>query len=129
MTENSFLAINSSSTANLARHLAPFIQFFAIDPSTLYISADKSTSGLSGGEAQRVAIARAIVNDPEIILADEPTGSLDINTAKEVFKLLCNQKKTDRLIIFATHNRFFANKADCLLELINGNIAPINESL
>ena len=79
-------------------------------------------SQLSGGEAQRVAIARAIVNDPEIILADEPTGSLDMNTAKEVFKLLYNQKNSDRLIIFATHNRFFANMADCKIELISGKI-------
>ena len=65
-------------------------------------------------------------NDPEIILADEPTGSLDMNTAKEVFRLLYNEKKSDRLIIFATHNRFFANKADCLLEIVNGNIKTIN---
>ena len=79
-------------------------------------------SQLSGGECQRVAIARAIINDPEIILADEPTGSLDLNTAKEIFKLLENQKKPDRLIIFATHNRFFANKADLLLEMSDGNI-------
>ena len=79
-------------------------------------------SQLSGGECQRVAIARAIINDPEIILADEPTGSLDLNTAKEIFKLLENQKKPNRLIIFATHNRFFANKADFLLEIRDGNI-------
>ena len=65
-------------------------------------------SQLSGGEAQRVAIARAIINDPQIILADEPTGSLDMNTAKDIFKLLNNQKRSDRIIIFATHNRFFA---------------------
>mgnify|MGYP003951314919 CR=1 FL=1 len=81
-------------------------------------------SQLSGGESQRVAIARAIINDPEIILADEPTGSLDINTAKEIFQLLENQKKSNRLIIFATHNRFFANKADLLLEISDGNIKP-----
>ena len=81
-------------------------------------------SQLSGGECQRVAIARAIINDPEIILADEPTGSLDINTAKEIFQLLENQKKPNRLIIFATHNRFFANKADLLLEMSDGNIKP-----
>ena len=83
-------------------------------------------SQLSGGECQRVAIARAIINDPEIILADEPTGSLDLNTAKEIFELLNNQKKTDRLIIFATHNRFFADKADCLLEIIDGSVKTIN---
>ena len=83
-------------------------------------------SQLSGGECQRVAIARAIINDPEIILADEPTGSLDLNTAKEIFQLLNNQKKSNRLIIFATHNRFFANKADCLLEMIDGIIKTTN---
>jgi len=83
-------------------------------------------SQLSGGECQRVAIARAIINDPEIILADEPTGSLDLNTAKEIFQLLNNQKKPNRLIIFATHNRFFANKADYLLEMIDGSIKNTN---
>ena len=83
-------------------------------------------SQLSGGECQRVAIARAVINDPDIILADEPTGSLDLNTAKEIFQLLNNQKKPNRLIIFATHNRFFANKADCLLEMINGSVKTIN---
>ena len=83
-------------------------------------------SQLSGGEKQRISIARAVVNDPQIILADEPTGSLDLETAKEIFKLLKNQLNSNRLIIFATHNRFFANKADCLLEIINGNIKSIN---
>jgi ABC-type lipoprotein export system ATPase subunit len=81
-------------------------------------------SQLSGGESQRVAIARAIINDPEIILADEPTGSLDLNTAKEIFQLLESQKSPNRLIIFATHNRFFANKADLLLEMSDGKIKP-----
>jgi ABC-type lipoprotein export system ATPase subunit len=83
-------------------------------------------SQLSGGECQRISIARAIINDPEIILADEPTGSLDLNTAKEIFQLLNNQKNQNRLIIFATHNRFFANKADCLLEMTNGSVKTIN---
>jgi ABC-type lipoprotein export system ATPase subunit len=88
--------------------------------------SDHYPSELSGGESQRVAIARAIINDPEVILADEPTGSLDIDTAKDVFKLLNNQKTSSRLIIFATHNRFFAHKADCLLELKSGSIKTTN---
>ena len=83
-------------------------------------------SQLSGGECQRVAIARAIINDPQIILADEPTGSLDVNTAKDIFKLLNNQKRSDRIIIFATHNRFFAKKADYLLEMRDGSIKSSN---
>ena len=83
-------------------------------------------SQLSGGEKQRVSIARAIINDPQIILADEPTGSLDLETAKGIFELLKNQINENRLIIFATHNRFFANKSDCLLEIVNGNIKTIN---
>ena len=87
---------------------------------------DHFPSQLSGGEAQRVAIARAIINDPQIILADEPTGSLDMNTAKDIFKLLNNQKRSDRIIIFATHNRFFAKKADYLLEMRDGSIKSSN---
>ena len=88
--------------------------------------SDNFPSQLSGGEAQRVSIARAIVNDPEIILADEPTGSLDMETAKDIFELLIKQKRSDRLIIFATHNRFFANKSDYLLEMRDGIIKSFN---
>ena len=83
-------------------------------------------SQLSGGEKQRVSIARALINDPQIILADEPTGSLDLETAKGVFEILKRQINPNRLIIFATHNRFFANKSDCLLEIVDGNIKTIN---
>ena len=83
-------------------------------------------SELSGGEMQRIAIARALINEPEIILADEPTGSLDQSTTKDVFKILYNLKNKNRLIIYATHNRFFANMADCKLEMIDGNIKTIN---
>ena len=83
-------------------------------------------SQLSGGEKQRVSIARALINNPQIILADEPTGSLDLETAKSVFEILKNQINPNRLIIFATHNRFFADKSDCLLEMVNGNISTIN---
>ena len=83
-------------------------------------------SELSVGEMQRIAIARALINEPQIILADEPTGSLDRSTAKEVFNILYKLKNSNRLIIYATHNRFFANMADCKLEMIDGNIKTIN---
>ena len=84
---------------------------------------------LSGGENQRVAIARAIINKPKIILADEPTGNLDLKNAKTVFKNLLNLKNKKRLIIFATHNREFAEMSDCKIEMIDGNIKSINGKL
>ena len=83
-------------------------------------------SELSGGELQRIAISRAIVNKPRIILADEPTGSLDHKNANQIFNLLFKLKNKDRVIIFATHNRFFANKADYKISLSNGKIKTIN---
>jgi ABC-type lipoprotein export system ATPase subunit len=83
-------------------------------------------SELSVGEMQRIAISRALINEPQIILADEPTGSLDQSTAKEVFNILYKLKNSNRLIIYATHNRFFANMADCKLEMIDGNIKAVN---
>ena len=87
---------------------------------------DHFPSELSGGEKQRVSIARALINDPQVILADEPTGSLDQVTAISVFDIIKKQINSNRIIIFATHNRFFAKKSDCMLEIVNGNIKPIN---
>ena len=84
-------------------------------------------SELSGGENQRIAIARAIINEPNIILADEPTGSLDFENAKQIFKILFNLKNKNRIIIFATHNRYFANMADCKIKMIGGKMNISNE--
>ena len=83
-------------------------------------------SELSGGEEQRISLARALINSPNIILADEPTGNLDYKNSKEVFKILFGLKKPNRVIIFATHNRYFANMADCKIELVNGKIKARN---
>ncbi len=83
-------------------------------------------SQLSGGESQRIAICRALINSPNIILADEPTGNLDYKNAKEIFKMFINLKNKERILIFATHNRYFANKADCKIELLDGKIKVAN---
>ena len=85
-------------------------------------------SELSGGEAQRVAISRALINSPKIILADEPTGSLDEKNSEEIFRLLCKLKNNNRTIIFATHNRYFANLADCKIQLLSGKLKIINDN-
>ena len=90
---------------------------------------DHYPSELSGGESQRIAIARAIINEPDIVLADEPTGSLDFNNAKQIFKILFNLKHKNRIIIFATHNRYFANMADCKIKMIDGKMGIINERI
>ena len=84
---------------------------------------------LSGGENQRIAIARALINNPHIILADEPTGNLDSDNAKLIFKILFNLKNKNRIIIFATHNRYFANMADCKITMNNGNMKVTNASI
>ena len=92
----------------------------------LFNRLDHYPSELSGGEKQRVSISRALINEPKIILADEPTGSLDKKTSEEIFGLLKKQINPKRFIIFATHNRFLANKSDCLLEMVDGNIKSTN---
>ena len=81
---------------------------------------------LSGGEQQRVAIARALIAETKLIFADEPTGNLDFKTSKEIFSLFLKLKKLKKTIIFATHNRELANRADYKLFISDGRIKFIN---
>jgi len=83
-------------------------------------------SELSGGEQQRVAIARALISETNLILADEPTGNLDFETSKEIFALFLKLKKLKKTIIFATHNRELANRADYKLFISKGDIKRVN---
>ena len=121
--ENVYLAcLASGLDKNLSKHKARNI----LKQVGLANRIDHYPNELSGGEKQRVSISRALVNEPNIILADEPTGSLDKKNAHEIFDLLKKQITPNRLILFATHNRFLANKSDCLLEMVDGRLKSIN---
>lgn len=86
--------------------------------------ADHQPGELSGGEQQRVAIARALINDPVLILADEPTGSLDAKSGAGVLELLRSLAGAGRTIILVTHDREVADRADRILTISDGRIAP-----
>ncbi len=116
---NLLISNNKSNSRELAKKL--------IKKFDLTSRLNHYPSELSGGENQRIAIARALINEPNIILADEPTGSLDFENAKQIFKILLNLKNKNRIIIFATHNRYFANMADCKIKMIDGKMNVINE--
>ena len=88
---------------------------------------DHFPSELSGGEQQRVAVARAIITEPDLILADEPTGSLDRKTADGIFSLFLKLRSKKRAILYATHNRDLSNKADYKLNILDGNVLRKNE--
>ena len=77
---------------------------------------------LSGGEQQRVAIARALVNDPKIILADEPTSDLDTDTGNQIVELLCRFNEQGKTIIFASHNEKLAEAANHLIRISDGKV-------
>ena len=91
----------------------------------IFNRANHFPSELSGGEQQRVAIARALVANTDIILADEPTGNLDYKTSEEIFSYFLKLKKIGKAVIFATHNRELANKADYKLSISLGNIKRV----
>jgi len=79
---------------------------------------------LSGGEQQRVAIARALINEPDILLADEPTGNLDSHTGQDIIELLCGlRSEKQTTLVMATHDAQLAARAPKVIELVDGQIA------
>ncbi len=85
--------------------------------------ADARATTLSGGQAQRVAIARSLAMNPKIVLADEPTGNLDTQTADEVFSLLRDVNRAQEVtFLVVTHDRRLAERTDRIVELVDGRI-------
>jgi len=94
----------------------------ALDAVGLSDRADHAPAELSGGEQQRAAIARALVNDPPLVLADEPTGNLDSQSATEVLGILAGLREAGRTIVLVTHDAAVATAADRVLTLEDGRI-------
>ena len=89
--------------------------------------ADKLPSALSGGQQQRASIARALANDPPVVLADEPTGNLDSQTAEAILDLLVELADTGKTVVLVTHEREIARRADRVVLLADGRVAEIVE--
>ena len=85
--------------------------------------ARRLPSELSGGQQQRVAIARALANDPPVLIADEPTGNLDSRSAHAVFDTLAGLCEQGKTVIYVTHDRELAARAEAGIELLDGRIA------
>ena len=85
----------------------------------------KRPSQVSGGQQQRIAIARALANDPPLIVADEPTGSLDSGTARDVFKIFADLALQGKKVLVVTHDFDLAQRANRILVLVDGEIAPM----
>ena len=100
-----------------------------LDAVGLQDKASLKPSKLSGGERQRVAIARALANNPSIILADEPTGSLDSKTSNKILKLLIDLHKSHNVtLIIVTHDMDVANLADRVIEVLDGKLVNAGEN-
>lgn len=93
-----------------------------IDKFGLSDKTDKKANQLSGGQKQRASIARALIHEPKLILADEPTGSLDIKNGEEVIAALREISTEGRTVILVTHNIEDAKKADYIIELADGEV-------
>jgi putative ABC transport system ATP-binding protein len=114
------LALNRAPHAEAARRIASLLEALG-----LAHCADRLPDQLSGGEQQRVAIARALAHAPSLVIADEPTGNLDVDTADEVLDLLIDScREHSASLIIATHSREAAERADRVLRIVNGKLEP-----
>jgi putative ABC transport system ATP-binding protein len=121
--ENVLLPIDLCGTLPAAR--ARTRAHALLDQVGIADQANKLPSALSGGQQQRAAIARALANDPPVVLADEPTGNLDSQTADAVFALLRQLARAGKTIVIVTHEREIAQHADRVVTLVDGHVAEV----
>jgi lipoprotein-releasing system ATP-binding protein len=89
---------------------------------------NKLPSQMSGGQRQRVAIARALANDPEVVMADEPTGALDSSSTEQVFSILRDMANHGRTVVVVTHDLSLAARADRRIRIVDGKVAEISSN-
>ena len=99
-----------------------------LEPVGIKEQADKHCNKLSGGQKQRAAIARAIVNDPSVILADEPTGALDSKTTEEIMSVFEKLNESGKTIIIVIHDKDIAAKCRRVIEIADGRIVSDSKS-
>lgn len=120
VVENVSLPILYSGTRNIKSKTAYISEI--LHEMGIYEIRNKKIQFLSGGEKQRVSIARALLLNPDIILADEPTGNLDRGNSEIVFELLKRLHKQGKTIVLVTHNTYIESGADKKYELVNGKL-------
>ena len=115
------LILNGESYKNSCKKALNFLKLFGLEKRMSF-----KPGLLSGGEQQRVAVARAMIKSPSILLADEPTGSLDDNNAELIFNYIIElSKKNNTLAIIATHNTKFISKLDVCFKIQKGKLIEI----
>jgi putative ABC transport system ATP-binding protein len=120
IVENIMLAMDFCKTLPVSRRKSRALEL--LNQVGITEQADKFPAMLSGGEQQRVAIARALANDPPILVADEPTGNLDTETATAIFQLLQAQALAGKTVIVVTHDRDLAARVNRTITLVDGHI-------
>ncbi len=120
VVENVMLAMDFCKIVPVSQRRSRALEL--LDQMGIAEQAHKLPSTLSGGQQQRVAIARALANDPPLIVADEPTGNLDTQTASTVFQMLEAQVSAGKTVIVVTHERDFAAQVDHTITLVDGLI-------
>src|SRR5262249_51068352 len=120
--ENILLALELGGGGGLPRRQGRPRALACLDTVGLADYTRRLPSELSGGQQQRVAIARALANDPPVLVADEPTGNLDSQTAHQVFDVLAALTDRDKTVIYVTHDRALAARATARIELLDGRI-------